>query len=91
MCLDGTPIPSVQWVRLQFHPKNPHSKAAAQFRKTIPVKMMIQQRQFRHGHIDARYCAAIFRYLKEYALKLRDHVSLEKSENLDYQWHPWKG
>ena len=44
LCPDGTPIPSVQWVRLQFHPKNPRTKAAAQFRKTIPVKMMIQQR-----------------------------------------------
>ena len=76
MCLDGTPIPSLQWVRLQFHPKNPCTKAAAQFCKTIPVKMMIQQRQFRHSHIDAHHCAAIFRYLKEYALKLRDHVSM---------------
>ena len=38
----GTLIPSVQWVRLQFHPKNPCTKAAAQFCKTIPVKMIIQ-------------------------------------------------
>lgn len=74
LCPDGTPIPSAQWVRLQFHPKNPRTKAAAQFRKTIPVKMMIQQRQFRHSHVDAHYCAAIFRYLKEYAIKLRDHT-----------------
>ena len=73
LCPDGPPIPSVQWVRLQFHPKNPHTKAAAEFRKNIPVKM-IQQHQFRHSHVDAHYCVAIFRYLKEYALKLCDQA-----------------
>ena len=52
LCPYGTPIPSVQWVHLQFHPKNPRTKAAAQFRKTIPVKMMIQQRQVWHGHVS---------------------------------------
>ena len=71
LCPDGSPIPSLQWVRLQFHPKNPRTKAAAQFRKMIPAKMMIQQRQFRHSHVDAHYCAAIFRYLREYALRIR--------------------
>ena len=81
LCPPGTPIPLVQWVHLQFHPKNPRTKAAAQFRKTIPVKMMIQQRQFRHSHVDSHYCAAIFRYLKEYALKLCDHALLVCLDN----------
>ena len=81
LCPDGTPIPSVQWVRLQFHPKNPHTKAAAQFRKTITVKMMIQQHQFRHSHIDAHYCAAIFMYLTEYALKLCDQALMVCLDN----------
>lgn len=34
--------------------------------------MMIQQRQFRHSHVDSHYRAALFRYLKEYAIKLRN-------------------
>ena len=34
--------------------------------------MMVQKRQFRKSHIDEHYCAAIFRYLREYALKLQD-------------------
>ena len=34
--------------------------------------MMIQKRQFRQNHIDSHYCAAIFRYLREYAVMLRD-------------------
>ena len=29
---------------------------------------MVQKRQFRKSHIDEHYCAAIFRYLREYAL-----------------------
>ncbi len=33
---------------------------------------MVQKRQFRKTHIDEHYCAAIFRYLREYALKFRD-------------------
>ena len=71
-CPEGTPIPSQQWVRLQFCPKNPRTKAAAQFRKRLPIKMMVQKRQFRQHHIDAHYCGAIFRYLREYAVMFRD-------------------
>ena len=34
--------------------------------------MMIQKRQFRQDHVDAHYCAAIFRYLREYAVMFGD-------------------
>ena len=71
-CPEGTPIPSEQWVRLQFCPKNPRTKAAAQYRKQLPVKMMIQKRQFRQNHVDSHYCGAIFRYIREYAIMLRN-------------------
>lgn len=71
-CPEGTPIPSLQWVRLQFYPKNPRTKTAALYRKRLSVKMMVQKRQFRKTHVDEHYCAAIFRYLREYALKFRD-------------------
>ena len=32
-CPEGTPIPSLQWVHLQFYPKNPRTKAAALYCK----------------------------------------------------------
>lgn len=70
---DGTLIPPAQWVHLQYRLKNPRTKAAAQFHEQISVKMMIQQKQFCHSHVDAHYCAALLHYLKEYALKLCDH------------------
>ena len=37
---------------------------------------MIQQRQFRKSHEDQDYAAAVFRYLHEYAVKLRDICTL---------------
>ena len=33
---------------------------------------MIQKRQFRKSHPDSHYCAAIFRYIRDYAIKYRD-------------------
>ena len=75
-CPPGTPIPSHQWVRLQFYPRHPRTKASANYRRRLPVKMMVQKRQFRKSHIDEHYCAAIFRYLREYALKCKDNCVL---------------
>ena len=36
------------------------------------MKFMIQQRQWRHSLVDAHYAAAIFHYVREYALMLHD-------------------
>ena len=43
------PIPSLEWIRLQFWPK---SKANKQLQHTgrFKVKYMVQQRQLRHSH-----------------------------------------
>lgn len=71
-CPEGTLIPSQQWVRLQFCPKNSRKKAAAQFCSRLPIKMMVQKCQFRQHHIDSHYSAAIFRYLHEYAVMFRE-------------------
>ena len=35
------------------------------------MKFMVQQRQWRQSHPDAHYAAACFRYMREYALRLR--------------------
>ena len=34
---------------------------------------MIQPRQLRKEHIDSHYCAALFRYLKEFSIFFCDH------------------
>lgn len=64
VCTEGTPVPPEQWLRLEFYPRNPRTKTAELYRKRLPVKMMVQKRQFWKSHIiDEHYCAAIFGYL----------------------------
>ena len=71
----SSPVPSEQWVRLQFYPKNPRAKVASQYKSRFEVKMMVQKRQFRLEHPDSHYCSAIFRYMREYAVKYRTVLS----------------
>ncbi len=59
-CPEGTEIPSPEWVRLQFWPKNPGSKSS-HYTGRFNLKFMIQRRQWRRFHIDAHYAAAYFR------------------------------
>ena len=66
-------IPSIEWIRLQFWPKTPKAQASLQHNSRFKVKYMVQQRQFRHSHIDAHYAAAVFRYQREYAIMMKDH------------------
>jgi len=71
-CPSGTPIPSIEWTRLQFWPKTPAAKSSLHYTDKFKMKFMVQQRQWRRSHIDAHYAAAIFRYMHEYALMLRE-------------------
>ena len=84
-CPEGTPIPSEQWTRLQFWPKNPRTKVASYYQKVIEIKMMVQKRQFRKTHPDTHYAAAVFRYMREYAVHLHDHclfISLDDKHRI---------
>ena len=75
-CPEGIPIPSEQWLRLQFWPKNKTNKSALQYTGKLDVKFMVQARQTRKWHEDAHYCAALFRYLKEYAIIFKAYTTL---------------
>ena len=66
---DGTPIPSPEWLRMQFWPKSQKTKTALQHTGRLKIKYMVQQRQFRNTHPDEHYAAAIFRYLRQFAIK----------------------
>ena len=41
------PVPSAQWLRLQFWPKNPTAKTSLQYTGKLKVKYMVQKRQLR--------------------------------------------
>lgn len=67
-------IPSEDWIRLQFSPKNPFAHAATQYTGKFKIKYKVQTRVLRKEHPDGHYCAAIFRYLREFAIKFRDYT-----------------
>ena len=37
------------------------------------MKYMVQRRQFRKDHCDSHYAAAIFKYMREYTVMVREH------------------
>ena len=67
-----TRIPSVEWTRIQFWPKTPAAKSSLPYTGQFRMIFMVQQRQRRHSHVDAHYAAAIFHYMCDYALMVRD-------------------
>uniref|UniRef100_UPI00358E6566 uncharacterized protein n=1 Tax=Myxine glutinosa TaxID=7769 RepID=UPI00358E6566 len=73
-CPEGTPIPSFQWLRIQFWPRRPCAKTASRYTGKLKIKYMIQARQFRSNHVDAHYASALFRYEKEFSIKFRDYA-----------------
>ena len=68
-----TPIPSKQWLRLQFAPKTPTAASALQYTGSLNVRYTIQARQFRKEHLDSHYASAVFRYEKDMAVKFRKY------------------
>ena len=70
-CPEGTPIPSDEWLRLQFWPKTPKAGTALHYTGQLKVRYMVQARQFRKTHVDEHYAAALFRYLREFAVQFR--------------------
>ena len=69
----GTPIPSLEWIRLQFWPKSPQSKQSCHYTGCLDVKFAVQRRQWRLQHEDAHYAAALFRYEREFVIKFCDN------------------
>lgn len=71
-CLEGTPVPSLEWSRLQFWPKSKQSRTSTHYTGRLNVKLMVQRRQWRKHHDEAHYAAAIYHYEREFAVKFRD-------------------
>src|SRR2546423_12844812 len=67
-------IPSTEWVRLQFWPKTEFSES--HYTGRFQIKYMVQARQIHKFHIDSHYCAALWRYLREFTIKFKEFVAL---------------
>lgn len=57
------PIPSDEWIRLQFWPKNPYSTAALRYTGRFQVKYAVQACQMRRSHPDSKYVAVMLQYV----------------------------
>ncbi|GES72778.1 uncharacterized protein LOC105326236 [Rhizophagus clarus] len=66
-------IPSEQWLRFQFWPRNPTYLSSLKYTGKLDAKFMVQSRQLRSNHIDNHYASALFRYLKELAIMFKDY------------------
>ena len=62
-------------LRLQFHPKNAHVKTAQRFTGRFNVKFRVQSRMARLHHLDARYVATQYQYLKQFVV-LNQHETI---------------
>ena len=60
------PVPSVQWVRLQFLPSVEDCAAAAQFTGRLDVKRAVQTRTLRKEHMDQHWVNAMVCVLYSY-------------------------
>ena len=74
LCPTEAAIPSKEWLCL----------VSLQYTGRLKVKYMVQQRQLRKDHCDSHYAAAVFKYMREYAVMVRDHC-------LCMQTHPKSG
>jgi len=69
-------IPSNEYIRLQFWPGNAITNTASKYTGRFEIKYKVQSRQLSKFHIDAHYCAALFRYLRLFAIKYHNYCSL---------------
>ena len=69
----GTAVPSVSWVALNFYPSNPHTRTAVNYTGRFQVKRVVQQRLLRAQHEDSSYAAHQFNLMKHMAVKYREY------------------
>ncbi|XP_071122564.1 uncharacterized protein [Mytilus edulis] len=70
-----TPIPSESTVLFAFTPKNSYLNTSKLYKSKVPLQFKVQTRQLRLSHQDDHYCAAQYKYMREYAIMYREHVT----------------
>ena len=69
-------IPSVEWIRLQFSPRNPYAANSIRNTGRFEVKFAVQKCQLRKSNPDSKYVMVLLKYVREYAVRFADHVLL---------------
>ena len=65
------PIPSTEWVRLQFVPNRADTAQSAQFTGRLMAKFAVQTRSLRKEHVDQHWVNAMTRYYLEWIVELK--------------------
>lgn len=68
----GAPIPSAEWLRLQFCPLNPYARQAIQYTGRFQLKFKVQQRLIRKEHVDSKFGTVQYNLMKQFALMWRE-------------------
>ena len=79
-------IPSESTVLFSFAPKNAYINTARLYKSKIPLQFKVQTRQLRLSHPDEHFCAALYKYMRQFAHKFRDittFVSIDDKSKID--------
>lgn len=69
-------LPSVEWIRLQFAPRNPYSSNSLRYTGRFDGKFAVQIRQLCKSHPDSKYVMVLLKYVKKYAVNFSRYVTL---------------
>lgn len=84
---DDAPVPSVDTVLFSFVPKNSHNNVSKLYKSKVLLRMSKQTRQLGASHMDDHFCAAAFRYMREYSVQYKDDTMffcLDDKSKLDF-------
>ncbi|CAB4385605.1 unnamed protein product [Rhizophagus irregularis] len=74
-------IPSQEWIRLQFCPTNATTTRSIHHTSRFNVKFQVQSWLLRKNSDDAHYCAALFRYLREFCIQYHQWTCLISADD----------
>ena len=74
-------LPSVEWIRLQFAPRNPYSSNSLRHTGIFDVKFAVQVRQLRKSHPDSKYYAVLLKYAKGFSVRFSEYVMLSSVDD----------
>ena len=73
---DPKPVPSEEWIRLQFWPRSPYTLSALHYTGRFKVKYCVQIRQIHKEHQDSRYVSVILKYVKAFVVRFAQYVQM---------------
>lgn len=71
---DATQIPSYEYFRLQFAPRNSHALTSRRYYSRFNIKFGLQTRTLRKQHVDQHYACKQWKIVKEFSCLYRENT-----------------